>query len=317
MIICISASPAIDRRVRVKKLALGAVNRAVSAESFAGGKAAHVAMAATAFGEEVRWIGFLGGAAGDQVERQLIGLGIDVRAVRTRSGTRCNDEIIDEDGTITEILEPGGSISNEEIEQMLKLCGSEFARAGRRLQVVLSGSLPPDVPKGFYADLIELARSHGGRTILDTSGDALLKAITAGPDLIKPNSEEAANATGTPLGNDPGLVEAVQKLHSAGARGVALSMGARGMVFMNSSSPTIFRGVPPKVEVNSTVGCGDAATAGFAVAAARDLDAMETLRLGVACGTANCLAKLPGQIRRSDVEALLPKISINEIEASV
>jgi len=42
MIICISANPAIDRRLRIKDLRVGGVNRAESVQSFAGGKAAHV-----------------------------------------------------------------------------------------------------------------------------------------------------------------------------------------------------------------------------------------------------------------------------------
>lgn len=46
MIICVSANPAIDRRLRINNLQIGAVNRAVSVEAVAGGKAAHVAMAA-------------------------------------------------------------------------------------------------------------------------------------------------------------------------------------------------------------------------------------------------------------------------------
>jgi len=48
MIVCVSANPAIDRRWRIKNLNIGAVNRALSVEAFAGGKAAHVAMAARA-----------------------------------------------------------------------------------------------------------------------------------------------------------------------------------------------------------------------------------------------------------------------------
>lgn len=44
MIVCVSANPAIDRRLRIKNLNIGAINRAVSVEAFAGGKAAHVAM---------------------------------------------------------------------------------------------------------------------------------------------------------------------------------------------------------------------------------------------------------------------------------
>ena len=46
MLVCISANPAIDRRLRLENIAVGEINRALSAQPFPGGKAAHVAMVA-------------------------------------------------------------------------------------------------------------------------------------------------------------------------------------------------------------------------------------------------------------------------------
>ncbi len=66
-IVCVSANPALDRRVRFDSLALGRINRAKSVEGLAGGKAAHVAMVAHALGAKAVWLGFLGGAVGDEV----------------------------------------------------------------------------------------------------------------------------------------------------------------------------------------------------------------------------------------------------------
>ena len=53
-IICVSANPAMDRRLHMRSLAIGEINRAQSAQGFAGGKAAHVAMAARALGARPR-----------------------------------------------------------------------------------------------------------------------------------------------------------------------------------------------------------------------------------------------------------------------
>ena len=54
----------------------------------------------------------------------------------------------------------------------------------------------------------------------------------------------------------------------------------------------------------STVGCGDAALAGLAFAAAAELPFEQSLALAVACGAANCLAALPGRIVREDVSRI-------------
>jgi 1-phosphofructokinase family hexose kinase len=314
MIICVSANPAIDRRLRIKNLKIGEVNRTESVKLFAGGKAAHVAMAARALGEEVVWIGFLSGATGDEIERQLSGLGIEVIAVRTSSATRINDEIIDESGRITEILEPGGSVSDEEVKKMYAVCEKVFADAPTNFQAVFSGSLPPNVSNDFYADLVLSAQENGGKTILDTSGEPFLSALEAAPDLIKPNCEEAEKAADLKIDNELTAISAARRLRERGARNVALSLGARGIVWLNGKNNSAILAVPPRVEVVSTVGCGDATVAGFAVAAQRRWSEEEGLRLAAACGAANCLAEWPGQINIQDVECLLPSVSVKTFE---
>ena len=98
-IVCLSANPAMDRRLRMESLAVGEINRAKSAQGLAGGKAAHVAMAARALDAQPVWVGFLGGAIGQECARQLESLGIRVVAIPTQSSTRVNLEIIDACGT--------------------------------------------------------------------------------------------------------------------------------------------------------------------------------------------------------------------------
>lgn len=313
MIICVSANPAVDRRVRVKNLKIGAVNRASASESWAGGKAAHAAMAARALGEHVVWIGFLGGASGAQVERQLGKLGIEVLPVRTMAPTRTNDEIIDENGRITEILEPGGNISQSEIGHLYDVCHKVFAQSGANFQTVFSGSLPPGVPVYFYPDLIRFVREKGGKTILDTSGAALLHALSAMPDLIKPNLEEAENVLNVKIEDEKTAVSAAKQLQMKGAQTVALSLGAAGFLWLEKGKDAAVMATTPHIEALSTVGCGDAAVAGLAIGSRCGWDATETLRLAAACGAANCLADLPGQIKVRDVERLLSTVKLKTL----
>lgn len=314
MIICVSPNPAIDRRIQVKKLENGAVNRALSVKSFAGGKAAHVAMAAKALGvEHVIWIGFLGGSTGIEIERQLSALGIEVIAVETRAASRINDEIIDENGQITEILEPGGEVSTEEIEEFYAVCGKVFSDADSNFQAVFSGSLPPKAPSDFYKNLILSARENGGQTILDTSGEAFLKGLEAAPDLIKPNSEEVESILNLPVENVETAIIAAERLTGLGGKNIVISLGAEGLIWVSREQPVVWV-KPPNVAVVSTVGCGDSTVAGFAVAAERDYGTYKKLRLAVACGAANCLADFPGQISRENVEKLIPLVTLRSFQ---
>ena len=133
MLVCISANPAIDRRLRLENIAVGEINRALSAQPFPGGKAAHVAMVAKALGVDVMWVGFLGGAAGEQCESGLSAFGIPLTVIRTQSETRVNLELVSADGKVTEILEPGGAVTEGEVERLLTTCRDLFAETSEHI----------------------------------------------------------------------------------------------------------------------------------------------------------------------------------------
>ena len=315
MLICVSPNPAIDRRLRLESIAVGGVNRALSAQPFPGGKAAHVAMAAHALGEEVMWLGFLGGAAGEECESGLSDLGIPVTIVRTRAETRANLEIIADDGTVTEILEPGGGVTDGEVERLLNACSEIFAESDAGSQVALSGSLPPGAPVDFYAELIRLAHAYDCRALLDTSGAALRHGLEAAPDLVKPNREEAAWFSGGPVRDVGAAAEVAQRMLEAGARSVCVSLGVDGMVWQRDENCAPLVSQPTAIAGRSTVGCGDAALAGFAVAHARGLCDEEMVGLAVACGSANCLAPAPGLIDPREVERIARQVSVQRLQS--
>ncbi len=57
--------------------------------------------------------------------------------------------------------------------------------------LMICGSIPPGVPPHFYCEIIEMAKSRGAKTLLDTDGDALVHALEAKPTIITPNQHEA------------------------------------------------------------------------------------------------------------------------------
>src|ERR1700752_1770065 len=313
MLVCISANPAIDRRLRLESIAVGEVNRALSAHPFPGGKAAHVAMVAKSLGVDVMWVGFLGGAAGEECESGLSAFGVPVTVVRTQTETRANLELVSADGVVTEILEPGGAVTESEVERLLTTCRDIFAESDRGTQVALSGSLPPGAPADLYAELIRLSHLYGCRTLLDTSGDALRVGLAAAPDFVKPNRTEASIFMDSPIHDHTAAIKATQKFFDAGAKSVAISLGADGMIWQRSVDDDLFISAPVAFHDCSSVGCGEAAVAGFAVAYDRGRSDEETLRLATACGSANCLAEAPGRVDRQDVLKLAGEIFVRRV----
>jgi 1-phosphofructokinase family hexose kinase len=310
MIVCISANPALDRRLRVQTLALGEVNRARSAEIFPGGKAAHVAMASRALGMQTAWIAFLGGAIGQQCANELERMEIEVVPVRTRASTRVNLEVIDDSRAITELLEPGCTPEPAECEEMIRVCENRFREQWKQALVVISGSLPAGTPATFYTLLIQCAQNAGRRVFLDTSGEALSGNLAARPDFVKPNRREVEALLGVAVRSFADAQAAAAELITRGARSAAVTLGSEGLVWLESVQGPAWIARPPRLEAVSTVGCGDVTLAGFAYAAQQGWHGEEAIRFATACGAANCLAQWEGRISFKNVESLIPEITV-------
>jgi 1-phosphofructokinase family hexose kinase len=314
IIVCVSANPALDRRLHVPALALGEVNRARTAVTMPGGKSAHVAMAAMALGARAVWVGFSGGPSGDENEAGLARLGIEVHPVRTAAETRMNLEAIEESGRITEVLEPGGPVNESEQHEMLVTIEKGLRETWKGAHVGVSGSLPPGVAANFYASVIQIVHNAGSKVFLDTSGDALRESLVAAPDFVKPNRREAEQLLGAALDSPEAINGALAKLIERGAESVAITVGADGLVWKATKSGPCWFAKPPKLKPISTVGCGDATLGGFAYAAQMGMSEEATVRLAAACGAANCVADLAGQISEVNVKRFLPQIEVRRID---
>jgi 1-phosphofructokinase family hexose kinase len=312
-IVCVSANPAMDRRLFVESVTVGEINRAKSGQGFAGGKAAHVAMAARALEAQPVWVGFLGGAIGQECARQMESLGIRVVAIPTKSSTRVNLEIIDAAGRVTEILEPGAEASAQERDEFLRACVQGLREEWKNAVLVISGSLPTGLEPDFYVSLIETAHAAGARVFLDSSGEALRATASARPDFVKVNRAEAETLVSRPLATMQEIARAAAQIVERGVGSAAITLGHDGLIWLERKNGPAWKAVPPRMNVISAVGSGDATLGGFAYASAQGITGEEALRLAAACGAANCVAPAPGRIELATVRALLPQIEIQQI----
>ena len=278
MIVTLTLNPSLDRTIEVDQLTRGAMIRARSARLDPGGKGVNVSRAL--LGNEVpsRAVITVGGPDGDQLVHLLEIDDIPVRAVQVTGRTRSNVTVAEPDGVVTKLNEPGGSLSAAELDMVAE---AVFAECGKAEWLVACGSLPPGVPDGFYADLCQSVKTAGVRVAVDTSGPALTAAVAAGPDLIKPNREELAQAVGHPVKTIADVVEAARRLRARGAVQVLVSLGPDGAVLVDDHGVTTGEAHVPIPR--STVGAGDALLAGFLAAGAKGAAALAE---GLAWGAA-------------------------------
>ncbi|MEV0407565.1 1-phosphofructokinase [Actinoallomurus sp. NPDC050550] len=298
VIVTLTLNPSLDRTIEVDRLVTGAVIRATSVRLDPGGKGVNVSRALLANDVPTVAVVTAGGADGDQLVHLLETDGIPLRAVPVGGRTRSNVTIVEPDGVVTKLNEPGEPLSRAELDAVadMVLAATEGAS-----WVVTCGSLPPDVPTEIYARLCEFFTAAGVRVAVDTSGPALLAALEAKPVLVKPNREELAEAVGRPVGSLGDVIEAAEELRDRGARTVLASLGADGAVLVEEEGVTI--GEAPVAAPRSTVGAGDALLAGFLAAGARGAPALaEGLAWGAAavCLPASRMPR-PEDIRRDIV----------------
>jgi 1-phosphofructokinase family hexose kinase len=312
-IVCVSANPAMDRRLRMESLAVGEINRATSAKGLVGGKAAHVAMATLALESNPVWVGFLGGAIGQECARQMETLGIRVVAIPTQAATRVNLEIIDAAGRVTEILEPGAEPTAQERENFLQACARGLHDEWKNAVLVISGSLPRGLGPDFYVALIAAVRTGGARVFVDTSGEALRASANARPDFVKVNRAEAETLVGRSLATIEEVARAATEIVERGVESCAITLGREGLLWMERKGGPVWKATPPHMDVISAVGSGDATLGGFAYSATQGIVDEAALRLAAACGAANCVGSAPGRIELATVRALLPQIEIQRL----
>jgi 1-phosphofructokinase family hexose kinase len=317
MFLCVSPNPAIDKRLVLTSLVRGQVNRARSVQSFPGGKSAHVAMVLQTLGAKPHWIGPCGGASGQELVTGLSALGIQVTGFPSTQPTRTNLEIVQVDGVVTEILEPGSTLAPEEWDAFENAFRELLSSASGKSAVIFSGSLPAGTPIDLYARLVAVASEFRCETFLDTSGEALREALRAQPCFVKPNCEETAQLLGTPVDSMCKATDAIGKLLEFGARSAALSLGPEGLLFCASVNAPVLFAPAPVLNPRSTVGCGDSALAGFTLGIASNFSPSDTLQLAAACAAANCLADSPGAARLEDIRDFQGRISVKVLASSL
>ena len=277
-IVTLTPNPSVDRTVHVTALLRGGVLRATGATVHASGKGVNVTRALAAHGRASSAIVPLGGHEGAQLEALAAAEGIELRTVAIAGPVRSNVSIVEPDGVVTKLNEPGPALAAEELSELLRVVGEQARGAA---WVVGCGSLPPSAPDDLYARVAALARSVGARIAVDTSGMPLTHAVAGGVDLVKPNTHELAHAAGARPATLGDAVDAAQELRRRGAATVLVSLGADGALLVDERG--VVHGEAPVDAPASTVGAGDALLAGFlAAGAAGD----EALAEGLAWGAA-------------------------------
>ncbi len=308
-IVTVTLNPSIDKTITVDGWTQFGLNRALRTRVDAGGKGINVAKVLKDFGANVLVTGLIAGNQGEFLLNRLHDAKIAVDFLEIAGETRTNLKIFDESvHKMTELNETGFWVAEEALEEYRRRFQQAMAQTD---VVVLSGSLPPGVPKRFYAECIEIAKLHGVQTILDADGEALAAGIQAIPYAVKPNLHELEMLTGKQFISKAEVAAAAQALIQTGIAVVIVSMGADGAVVVGREEA--FQVDSWDIPVKSATGAGDSMVAALAYSLVQQATLYDISKITTAAGTITASKEGTQTCTWKEVQQSLQYVAVNPI----
>lgn len=300
-VVTLTLNPAVDQSASVGHVSPEEKLRCSEPRFDPGGGGINVSRAVRRMGGAARAVYLAGGPGGATLDDLLEGEGVDRLRIGIEGWTRQNLAVLDESSNDQyRFTFPGAEVTEEEWQGCLETL-EELDPVPAFL--VASGSLPPGLRPEALGDLARRCRERGVRLLVDTSGDALCRAVEEGVFLIKPNLRELGQIVGRELEHDRMIEAAARKLvDEQRCRAVVVSMGAGGALLVSAEES--LRVTPPTVPIRSRVGAGDSMVAGLVLALARGRGLGKAVRYGVAAGAAAVMTPGTELCRGEDVERL-------------
>lgn len=306
MIVTVTMNPAIDKTIYVDKYEYGEVNFISSSISNIGGKGINVSKAIKELGGESIVIGFLGGEAGGEIERDIQKYGIKSEFIHIQGNTRTNLKVVEKKGMTTAFNELGPIITEDEMAQLIEKI-DKYAKEDTLF--VFAGSLPRGVDDDCYKKLIERVHAKGSKVFLDTQGKILKVSLDAQPEYIKPNRLELETYFDMDYrADEKELIYMASKLLNKGIKLIAVSLGPMGAFFLTKDKKIKCPGIV--VKANSTSGCGDAMVGALAYCIDKGDDFVECAKLSIATSAAATTTNgtIPPSI--DDIDELYAKVGV-------
>jgi 1-phosphofructokinase family hexose kinase len=312
----VAGHPSVDRLYEVELVQPGRIHRPSLVRVIPGGKGLNAARAARRMGGRPHLLTVLAGHAGRWIAEALAADGVDGTFVWTEGETRTSVSVASSSypgGLVTGFYEgsppiPAGAWAELEVAASAVIPAAEM--------VCLSGGLMAGAPLDGYRRIADMAHAHGLPVAIDSHGPQLLEALEAGPELVKLNAEEAAEALGVTAQETDALVWAACAASEIqgrvpGNRITVVTCGTSGMALVDGSGAALGGRID---EVSRyPVGSGDAVLASLSLSLTRSVPTHEMLALGLAAGAANAEVPGPGILDPDRVPVLAARARIAPI----
>lgn len=309
--VVVSLNPCVDKTVWIEKFIYGGTNRVQRSQEDVAGKGTNVCVAFQSLGQECICVGFDYAGSPKTVAQYLSELGGTSEMVTLPGAMRVNMKIFESStGIMSEVNEKGEAVSAENLQKLFETYQKVLESLEKDSIVIMTGSIPPGVPSDIYYTMIQMAKAHGIRTLLDASGEPLLRGVDAVPYAMKPNQDEIGQILGREIQTLEEAVEGARELIRRGVEYCCVSLGSEGAVMVTKEHA--YRAPAMKVEVRGIQGAGDSLVAGMTIALMKDRTDREALQYATAAAAGSVMRDGTLMCTKENFEMLLDKVVIEE-----
>ena len=306
MIYTVTLDPMLDRTVRVEELVYDDVNYIAGDHKRPAGKGIDVSRVIKELGGESISLGFAGGYAGLELTDLLAAEGIEADFARIKNETRSSLTIFQRKKKLQTLLYTPQPVPDQsEIDAF----GAKIDAIPDGSSVVISGNIPPGMKDSFFADLIMNLKKRSIKVYFDSDREALKLGVAAGPYMIKPNIFELNRLAGSQAA-EPEEIKEIVKPFQDNVEYIVVSLGARGAAGFSKEGN--YYAKPPRVNVRNSSGAGDSLLGGFISRMTRSGSFEESLKIGVACGTAATLGISGTVCSKNDINNIKEEVIIEK-----
>ncbi|MBR0303925.1 MAG: hypothetical protein IJQ80_08750 [Clostridia bacterium] len=265
--VTVTLNPATDQSYTLSApFRTGTLNRASEMSNITfSGKGINISRELLRLGVDSKAVCLIGTGDGETFYNSLLSENLNLFAVKTVGRVRRNVSVIDSEGVIVEVNEPGDEVPLEDVLKVFSMF--DRATSAKEEKVVfISGSAPPGFRNDVYKRFVLGARASGAYVVLDADGELLRRGIEGHPDLIKPNEDELCRLTERTFEGDDETVradvlEACRELFERTGCAVLCTLGAKGSVYAGAEGSYVCPATPARP--NKFKGAGDVFLARF------------------------------------------------------
>lgn len=309
-ILTLTMNPALDVSTSLDKVEPVHKLRCGPTQIHPGGGGINVARVLHRLGSDVLALYAAGGRIGEALRDLLDEEGVPSQVVALAGDTRESFTVHElSSGQDFRFVVPGPTLSEAEWRACLD---AVLAHLATTRYVVLSGGLPPGVPRDFYVRVARAVRAQGGLLVLDSNGTELAATLAEGVYLVKPSLRELRELTGQSLPDQASWCQAARQLIARGqAQIVALSLGSDGALLVTADQAWRARSL--SVTVASTVGAGDSFVGALVWALSEGRELVEAFRYAMAAGAAALLSPGTALCDPAQVERLHREVVVTPV----